>query len=949
MPIRFSPVPEYRVFISSPRDVAAERARALRVIERLNGEFRDQLRLAPVAWEEKVYQAAKDFQEQIDLASECQLVVGIFWARTGTPLDPGRYHRPDGRPYESGTVFEVETALDHARQDGVPDVVLFHKDVDPPLEREADPEQQVAQLRLLSAILRRWVQTERGAFKGAFNHFHSTDEFASQLEQFLRDWLANRGHGVTGPVWRVESDADSPFPGLQSYESRHECVFFGRSAERERCRELLAEAAARGCASLLILGASGAGKSSLARAGLLPRLALPGSAPGVDGWRVAAFRPGAAPLVALATALFDPGALPELTGSDAPTPSEWADMVAARAEGAASSVCAALRRSGTSADGETRTMRLLLLVDQLEDLFNAGAAEQGSFAKAVLTLARSGCAWVIATMRADRYAGLQGEAALLALRQEGAVYDLLLPGPAEFDQIVRGPVRAAGLTFERRRIEGRDLGDVLLADVAGADTLPLLQMALAQLFAKRDRTAAGAGMLTFAAYDTLGGLAGAIRQHAEQVFSGVDGEAKRELPALLLDLAGGVTGTGQVASRPVRLYDSAAFPARMRLLDALIEGRLLVAERRVTDRAAQGPEQASVWVRVAHDALLRNWPRAAEVLAPERVQVKTRLERLQSDWEAEGRPRSLLLRRGRNLDAAADLRRVLGAALTPSLTDFIARSLQADRIRRWLVPTGMVLAVSLVAAACLTYWYQMKEAEFRVAELANEKIEAKRQREQARENLVLGVDAAGRVVFAMISAARNAPGFSAEAMGSSRTAIVQVIDELVERSKPEYQPTLIQFKAFTLVEFAAVYAARGDYVHQGEAAAAACEFAWASVKRDLRNAQRQQERAATYDSDGDAKRARGDLDRALQDYRSSLNIRECRAEQEPADPDRQCDVVTSLEKVGAALADMNDPGAPAHALRARDYTRRWASSFPPRCRDLSARVDALVSRTGGAD
>src|SRR4051812_522284 len=101
---------EYRVFLSSPNDVKEERALARRVIDRLNGEYAEHVCVRLVDWEDKTYSATKDFQAQIKEASSCDLVVGILWARTGTPLNAALYARPDGRPYESGTVFEIETA-----------------------------------------------------------------------------------------------------------------------------------------------------------------------------------------------------------------------------------------------------------------------------------------------------------------------------------------------------------------------------------------------------------------------------------------------------------------------------------------------------------------------------------------------------------------------------------------------------------------------------------------------------------------------------------------------------------------------------------------------------------------------------------------------------------------------------------------------------------------------
>ena len=90
----------YTLFVSSPGDVMDERKRAVGTIERLNGEFRDQLRLRVIAYEHQVFSADRGPQEQISLASETDLVIGILWSRTGTALDPVKYLRADGSPYE---------------------------------------------------------------------------------------------------------------------------------------------------------------------------------------------------------------------------------------------------------------------------------------------------------------------------------------------------------------------------------------------------------------------------------------------------------------------------------------------------------------------------------------------------------------------------------------------------------------------------------------------------------------------------------------------------------------------------------------------------------------------------------------------------------------------------------------------------------------------------------
>lgn len=701
----------YRIFVSSPTDVAEERARARRVIERLSVEFAGQAELEAVLWERRAYSARADFQAQIDATASCDVVVGILWARIGSPLDPALYARRDGSHWESGTAFEIETALEAGRGGGGrPEVALFVKRAPVPLDPrapETDRLEQQRQLSRLQAALRRWTLTEAGHFKAASNPFVAPDEFESGLERFLRGWLAAKGHSPRGPRWDV-ARRGSPYPRLEPYDAGRREVFFGRDGARARCLELLREAAGRGCAFLLILGASGAGKSSLARAGVLPDLAMPGTLAGVDGWRVAVLRPGPEPLAALAGALFE--AVPELGASDAPTPAAWAAAVAAAPDVAAGSVAAALDRAGAAARPAAR-LRLALLVDQLEEAFEDEAPRTAPLLAVLDRLARGGAASIVGTLRSDRYAVLQAEP-LLRLKLDGALYDLPLAGRAEYAAILRSSSRAVGLTYQRQA-DGGDLADKIEEDLGSFPALPLLQVALAELFEDRDRAS---NELTFAAYKTMGGLPGAIQRRAEAVLEGVDEDARSELPALLLQLTGGVTSEGGVVSRPVPARDVRKKPARARLLAVLDEGRLLLTDGDI--------------VRVAHDALLRHWPRAKEILDPDRIRAKLRLEDALGAYERSGLARRHLLPPGPQLQTGRELLHAYGPALSADLREFVQRSLAADRIRRWGFGIAGAAILAVVSGLGL-----LAERQRRAAETSRQAEQAAREQADIQRGL----------------------------------------------------------------------------------------------------------------------------------------------------------------------------------------------------------------------
>jgi hypothetical protein len=488
----------FRIFISSPSDVLAERERVERVIARLNGEFGGGV-LEAIRWERSYYTAAKTFQDQIPLPSETDLVVCILWKRLGFELPPD-YRRPDGT-MPTGTEYEFEDAMQAARTKGTPDVLVYRKAA-PVLLNAEQVELERAQFEALKTFWTRWFRTETGHFTAAYQSFETPDHFEHQVEEHIRQWLGRHKVAAAGVTWPVELRG-SPFRGLQPFDAGHADVFFGRRRVIERARERLADAARRGTPFLLVLGTSGSGKSSRARAGLLPRLTQPGAVEGVDVWRSAVMRPseGDSPLHALARALYQSGAVPELAEGDNPAPPDFAALLASAPEAAARAVRLALVR-GTAAmaarEGFDRPVNalLLLLVDQFEEALSPEARD--GFAQVLCALAATGVVWIVATLRSDLYAPFQASAALTALRDGGAQLDLLPPSAAELGEIVTGPAAAAGLRFGARP-DGTTLDEELTAAADQPGALPLLQLALDALFEARDR---GANELTVAAPST---------------------------------------------------------------------------------------------------------------------------------------------------------------------------------------------------------------------------------------------------------------------------------------------------------------------------------------------------------------------------------------------------------------------------------------------------------------
>lgn len=584
------------IFLSSPTDVQPEREAAERVVARLSGVYAAHVDLSLERWERRYYEASKGFQETIANMDTFDLVVGILWKRIGSELPPERFFRPDGSPFESGTVYELETALFANRRSGRPTVYVFKSTRAVTYTAERVDEERV-QKEALDGWWAHTFRDEGGHYIAATNSFANTEDFEIKFENCLVSWLEERGCIPSGPVWDVATRG-SPYPGLVAYNRDRSSVFFGRQLVIEQAYDELLAAITRegGLPAIFIIGASGSGKSSLVRAGLVPRLTQPGAVAGVDLWRTVVTVPGADSLALLATCLYMSEGLPELGAGAQSDPARWARMAAGSPEAAADTIVWALNRIAEFEIQRVQPDRklevhLLLVVDQLESLF--GTTGQSAFNKVLRAFVNSGRVWLLATLRSDRYQELQLDPDLLLIKRAGATYDLPPPGSAEISDMVKGPARAGGLIFEER--EGKSLAHVLIQAVPNADALPLLQMALAQLFEKRDGVE-----LTYAAYEAISGIEGAIASHANTVFASVPLLAQREfdplVQALVRDVARGSDGQIRFTTRTADRKTYEVSSTRRNLIEILVNGRLLVSN--------EGN------FRVAHEALLRRWDRA---------------------------------------------------------------------------------------------------------------------------------------------------------------------------------------------------------------------------------------------------------------------------------------------------------------------------------------------------
>jgi hypothetical protein len=520
-----------RIFISSPGDVAQERVIAERVAERLQGEFARRAELDVIRWEREPLRATEHFQEQITPPAETDISIFILWSRLGTPLPEDKFQKESGEQYRSGTEWEFENAVEAYQEKGTPDLVTYRKTKDPEarLSDEEDVEQRLEQKRALESFVEQWFKGEEGeSFQAAFHAFESPAEFEQMLETHLRKLIEEHLPERTTESATVAPDAHwhqgSPFRGLRPFEEEHAPIFFGRTAAVTRIIERLERQAEDGRPFVLVHGPSGTGKSSVVKAGVVPTLTRPGVIEGIGHWGQATVRPSDVPedpAGGLAGALFR--AVPELETTGF-TEEELAGLLRETPEQAASPLRAGLRNAAEAVaekEGlpEPPTARVLLTIDQLEEIFTLGAVDEENrrgFAEAVRALTESGLVWTVASIRSDFFPRLSEVEALRDLKQGDGNYDLDPPSFAELGRMIRGPVRAAGLRFEEDPDRGIGLGEVLHEAAAEApEALPLLEFTLEELYRRRTED----DVLTFEVYEELGGLTGAIAERAESVFS----------------------------------------------------------------------------------------------------------------------------------------------------------------------------------------------------------------------------------------------------------------------------------------------------------------------------------------------------------------------------------------------------------------------------------------------
>ena len=510
-------------------------------------------------------------------------------------------------------------------------------------------------------------------------------------------------------------DADNPYVSLAAFQRDDAARFFGRDRDIARLLRQL-----RNHRMIAVAGASGAGKSSLLRAGVIPALERSGQT-----WQTFIIRPGRSPLAALASLALDiDQAIPRDAHVDPGEPTQ--DHLLGRLRAQPGYLGTRMRKYS-----QQWHTRVLLMVDQFEELYTLGAnrQERAAFVACLEGVAddASSPLRVALSLRSDFFDRVAEDRAFNTELTEALT--LLVPMQrAQLREALTRPLQATGYRFESEA-----LIDTMLDDLEAARTpLPLLQFTAAQLWERRDRVAR---VITQASHDALGGIAGALASHADAVLKAMTGAEQKLVRRVCTALV------SEERTRAIVDLDElrAQHPAdQHRAVDACVQrlahARLVLIESDEGDATAE----------LVHESLIERWPALVRWLDEdqEASHFRAQLQTAARQWERQGRSADLLWRGQAAEESARWLQRagVVQVALADRDRDYLnavvghAQQVRRRRRRYRLLGVASLAAVAIVVSVlALSARREARQARQSEAAALQSKAEAQRSEAAARE------------------------------------------------------------------------------------------------------------------------------------------------------------------------------------------------------------------------
>jgi energy-coupling factor transporter ATP-binding protein EcfA2 len=548
---------------------------------------------------------------------------------------------------------------------------------------------------------------------GVVTNFTLTEQVNQALKSASqRPLFANFGNKIilTGQVNdsipAATENAVCPYRGLAYFDRTDEDArfFYGRTAltdvllERVRDRSFVA-----------VVGASGSGKSSVVRAGLLHQLKLGQRISGSQLWTIYVIRPGDKPRQSLAEAFLEP----ELSTIDrADQVRKAQDLIDSGAVGFAQLIAAC------------ESDRVVLVIDQFEECFTLcrDETERQQFFEGLLgaiqQLGNKLC--LVITLRADFF-GKCLQTPQLAQQIENNLVAVKPMNREELAQAIVEPAKQVHLEIEA------ELVTQMILDVESSPgSLPLLQYTLTELWKRRS-----VNWLTLAAYNRMGGVRGTLQQRADEVYASLSPQEQETARRIFLELTQLGEGT-EDTRRQVLKRDLITSKQSESLIDRVVQ-RLsterLVVTSELVERSGGDPLRVNRGDRVqvidvAHEALIRYWSRLRQWIEENRLALKQKrtIEDAAEDWVQQGKPVELayLLQGSKLAEAENFLQTYTDTMPLSSLAkEFIQLSqTERDRLRqqeqvrkRWKVAAAIAFPTLIAMSSGLFGWQQQRAKE----------------------------------------------------------------------------------------------------------------------------------------------------------------------------------------------------------------------------------------------
>ena len=537
------------------------------------------------------------------------------------------------------------------------------------------------------------------------------DDRDKLIEDLLTQYAAPDDHeSQDGVHYQDPAPGVPPYKGLDFFAEADADLFFGRKALAAELVTRLAAVSRTSPRFLAVIGASGSGKSSAVRAGLVPLLRN-GAVNGSDRWLISVSTPTAQPLRALAGAL-------TAGEQDTATTQLLHDL---RADSHALDRYAA----AAAAESGRRGSQFLVIVDQFEELFTLCRHDEARsrYIDSLLTAAQSASpAIVIIILRADFYRHcLEYEQLRVLLERHTITIGAMKH--TELREAIVCPAAANGWEFEP------GLADALLRDVTDEPgALPLLSHALRETWERRaGRT------LTLAGYGKIGRVQGAIATTADRVFGGLSGAQQMTAKRVFLrltELGEGAQDTRRRVALAELLPTGEGRPDVAQTLKTLADARLVTLHR----------EEAEV----AHEALIREWPLLLGWLSDNRkgLQAHRRLTESANEWRHAGCDPGILFR-GSRLELALRWAQERPEELNDLEREFLAASIGEVESQQRAEEEARIRE--------LDHQRQLTEEETKRAQLAEAR--AREAEEHAREQIIAAAQLRRRRNFLIVAGA----------------------------------------------------------------------------------------------------------------------------------------------------------------------------------------------------